>query len=73
MRKGHFGSLILILSVLQLASEQPDYWSWHLISTDLQKSPGRSDPDFRIKIAKPKVRLIMIENKSEADFPTRSN
>jgi len=31
------------------------------------------DPDFRFKIAKPEVRLIMIENKSEADFPTRSD
>jgi hypothetical protein len=27
-----------------------------------------SDPDFRFKIAKPEVRLIMIENKSEQTF-----
>ena len=29
-----------------------------------EKSPGRSDPDFRSKIAKPNGRLIIIENKS---------
>ncbi len=28
------------------------------------KSPGRSDPDSRSKIAKPNARLIIIENKS---------
>ena len=28
------------------------------------KSPGQTDPDFKAKIVKPNVRLIMIESKS---------
>ena len=37
------------------------------------KSPGQTDPDFKAKIVKPNVRLIMIENKkSKADIYVRS-
>ena len=38
-----------------------------------KKSPGHSDPDFKAKIVKPNVRLIMIESKkSKADIDVRS-
>ena len=37
------------------------------------KSPGQTDPDFKAKIVKPDVRLIMIESKkSKADIDVRS-
>ena len=37
------------------------------------KSPGQTDPDFKAKIVKPNVRLIMIESKkSKADIYVRS-
>jgi len=32
------------------------------------KSPGRSDPDFRFKVAKPKVRLIMMRTNLKQTF-----
>jgi hypothetical protein len=33
--KRTFWEFDFILTVLQLGFEQPNYWSWHLISTDL--------------------------------------
>ena len=37
------------------------------------KSPGQTDPDFKAKVVKPNVRMIMIENKkSRADIYVRS-